>query len=400
MEARTQDGYYVWEVAGQPVTVHLHLDVLDRLSLEVMRGFGAVPKRGAEVGGLLIGTIEPAAEGNPAVVRIEDFEPVECQYRRGPSYLFTEDEKTIFEDAVRRWQPDASKPAHTVGFYRSQTREGMSLAGDDIELLDEFFPDPESVVLLVKPFGTKVSEAGFFVREDGAFPAASPLQFPFRRHDLTGEEPPPRRPLTERTTERTTERGERRPRNRARGSQAPLFAEPIEEPAAETVPQAMDEPSQYSDRYADPEPIRGSLAGSAYATTLPTRSRFGAGSWIPLSFVFLLFGLALGYMIALASGHGSRVSGDPQDFDLGLSVSRTDDNLTVHWDRNAPAIRAAAEGVLEIEENSITKPVPLSAANLQGGTVVVQKPTHSVRFRLTVHPQARTSVTQNAEWRP
>ena len=58
METRTQDpaGYYVWEVPGQPVIVHLRLDVVDRLAAEVMRGFGAVPKRGAEVGGVLIGT--------------------------------------------------------------------------------------------------------------------------------------------------------------------------------------------------------------------------------------------------------------------------------------------------------------------------------------------------------
>ncbi len=54
-----------------------------------MRGFGSVPKRGAEVGGFLIGTIRP---GVPAIVRIDDFEPVACEYRRGPSYLFTEED--------------------------------------------------------------------------------------------------------------------------------------------------------------------------------------------------------------------------------------------------------------------------------------------------------------------
>ena len=374
------------------MTIHLHLDVLDRLASEVMRGFGAVPKRGAEVGGLLIGTVEPARGSDPAIVRIEDFEPVECEYKRGPSYLFTEDEKSNFEDAVQRWQPDSSKPAHAVGFYRSQTRDGMALAAEDTELLDEFFPDAEGVALLIKPYGTKVSEAGFFVRENGAFPSLSPLPFPFRRRELTGEEPPPHRSMLERPERADRpERGERRPRSRDRNRGYENSMVPAPE---------LEETPQFHDTYAESEPIRGSLVGSAYATTLPTRSRFGSSVWIPLSFVFLLFGLALGYMIALASSHGPRASGDPQDFDLGLSVSRTDDNLSVHWDRNAPAVRAAAEGVLEIEENGVTKPVPLSSANLQGGTVVVQKPTHSVRFRLTVRPQARTSVTQTAEWRP
>src|SRR5271154_7484672 len=97
MASRIQDapGYYVWDAPGQPAIIHLHLDVLDRLSAEAMRGFGAVPKRGAEVGGLLLGSIEPGRAGHPAVVRIEDFEAVECEYQRGPSYLFTNDGKGI-----------------------------------------------------------------------------------------------------------------------------------------------------------------------------------------------------------------------------------------------------------------------------------------------------------------
>ncbi len=89
MGAMTQGvpGYYVWEIPGKPVAIHLHLEVVDRLLVDVMRGFGAVRKRGAEIGGLLIGTIEP---GDPTIVRIEDFESIECGYKRGPSYLFTE----------------------------------------------------------------------------------------------------------------------------------------------------------------------------------------------------------------------------------------------------------------------------------------------------------------------
>ena len=71
-------GYYVWELPGKPVVVHLHLSVIDRMSAEVMRGFGAVPKRGAEVGGVMLGTIEQGAQ---TIVKVEDFEPVACDYK-------------------------------------------------------------------------------------------------------------------------------------------------------------------------------------------------------------------------------------------------------------------------------------------------------------------------------
>ena len=231
MATETQDtpGYYVWDAPGQPAVIHLHLDVLDRLSTEVMRGFGAVPKRGAEVGGVLLGTIEPGRDGNPAIVRVEDFEPVECEYERGPSYLFTEDGRAAFEDAVQRWQADSSKDAHAVGYFRSHTRDGLSLALEDIQILEEFFPEPENVALLVKPYGTKVSEGGFFVRKDGAFPAASPLEFPFRRRELTGEEPPPHRSMMERRP-----RGRRREMTdggEARAMAAPTSIAPTSNPA-------------------------------------------------------------------------------------------------------------------------------------------------------------------------
>lgn len=377
MAGRTQDDsdYYIWSPPGKNVAIHLHLDVLDRRGSEVMRGFGAVPKRGAEVGGVLIGTVEPATSDDPAIVRVEDFQPVECEYKRGPSYLFTEEEKATFEDAVQCWQPDPSKPAHAVGFYRSHTRDGLSLAPEDVELLNEFFPDAESAALVIKPYGTKVSEAGFFVREDGAFPEKSPLEFPFRRAELTGEEPPPRRSMME-----------RRARNREVRSILPRPQE-----TSPSLQPAYEEQQPFHD-------VRPALAGPAYATVLPTRSR-GGSVWIPLSFVFLLFGVALGYMISFARPPKAS-TGDPQDFALGLSVAKVDDNLSVKWDRTAPAIRAAQSGTLEIEEDGKTNPVTLDSATLQNGTVLVQKPTHSVRFRLTVTPRARLSIVETTEWRP
>jgi hypothetical protein len=391
MAAETQDaqGYFVWEAPGQPAVIHLHLDVLDRLSTEVMRGFGAVPKRGAEVGGVLIGSIEPGKDDQPAIVRVEDFEPVDCDYQRGPSYLFTEGGKAVFEDAVQRWQEDPSRPAYAVGYYRSQTRDGMSLAPEDIELLDEFFPDAEDIALLIKPYGTKVSEAGFFVRKDGAFPEASPLEFPFRRRELTGEEPPPHRSMME-----------RRPRPRRRemtdGGEARAMA-----------PTSIEESSRYRDSYAEPEPIRAEpmptesmrmLAGPAYATTLPTRSRMASRMWIPLSFVFLLFGVALGIFIALS--RGPKAASDPQDFALGLSVSKTGDNLSVKWDRHAPAIQAAQSGLIEIDENG--KPISreLDTAQLQNGSMTYTNSSNTVKFKLTVFPKPRVSVIETVEWRP
>src|SRR5579872_685625 len=210
MATPTQDpaGYYIWGVPGQAVVIHLRLDVVDRLAAEIMRGFGALPKRGAEIGGVLIGTIRP---GVPAIVRIEDFETVPCEYRRGPSYLFAEEDGVAFENCFRRLQPSASPLAYGVGYFRSHTRDGFSLEADDIELMNNFFPSAAHVALLMKPYATKVSVGGFFVREYGEFPETTPLEFPMHRRELLGEDPPSRRPLMQGRQERLLDRRIERP---------------------------------------------------------------------------------------------------------------------------------------------------------------------------------------------
>ena len=357
MATPTQDpaGYYVWEVPGQPVIVHIRLDVVDRLAAEVMRGFGAVPKRGAEVGGVLIGTTRP---GVPAIVRIDNFEAVPCEYRRGPSYLFTEEDGRDFEDCWNRWQPSSSPSAYAVGFFRSHTRDGFSLEAEDEELLDQFFPSPTAVALLIKPYATRVSVGAFFVRDHGVFPETSPQEFPLRRRELLGEEAPPRRPL-----------GEGR-----RGR-----------------PRATEENPQTAFGFSEP-------AREAPQVSAPVRAWRSGWVWLPLTFLFLLLGVLLGYQLAQTMGARAAAAA-AQDLSLTLSVKRNDDNLSVTWNRFAPSIRAAQKGLLEIDDGGYTKPVSLDAAQLQNGSLIYHNATNAVRFRLTVYPQARVSVVETFEWK-
>ncbi len=361
-------GYYIWELPGKPVVVHLHLSVVDRLMAEVMRGFGALPKRGAEVGGVLLGTIE---QGEQTVVKVEDYEAVPCDYKRGPSYLFTADDGASFDDACIRAQPDSARENYGVGYFRSHTRDGLSLAPEDIDIMEHYFPSPSHIAMLVKPFATKVSVASFFFREDGLFPSTAPLEFPFRRRELTGEEAPPRRSMLERA-----------PRLR----QGRSAAKPIA--PASGFPEEDEEIGAGSARMPSPEP--------AYAYTSPLKSRARGGwVWLPLSFVFLLLGVVLGFQAALTMSPKAKGG---SEFSLGLTVTREGSNLSVRWDRDAPAIRGAQKGVLEIEDGGFTKPVELDAAQLRNGSILFTNSTGTVRFRLTVYPQTRVSVIQTMEW--
>src|SRR4051812_29648143 len=88
---------YLWEIPGKPLSVQLRFDVIDRLSPEILRGLGALKRRGAEVGGLLLGRVEP---GSPDKVTIEDFEPVPSEYLTGPSYNLSPNDLAAFEASI------------------------------------------------------------------------------------------------------------------------------------------------------------------------------------------------------------------------------------------------------------------------------------------------------------
>ena len=372
MNTTTQDvpGPYVWSAPGKSVAVHLDIEVLERLGAEVLRGFGAVPKRGAEVGGLLLGTIENGGPGRQTIVRIEDFEPVGCGYKRGPSYLMVEEDGRAFADACRRWSRDSGQAAYAVGYYRSNTREGLSFAPEDAEVMNHYFPDPSSVALLIRPNATRASVAGFFIREEGVFPETTPLEFPFRRWDITGEEPPPHRPITDRRRERMGPELVRAPRR---------------------IDTAPPQP--------DPSPALRMETPMTNVSDVQEKKKQPRWMWMPLSFMFLLLGVVLGFQSALFVGPKVTGIATSQDFSLLLSATKSGDNLAVRWNRNSAAVRAAQRGVLEIDDgDSSPAPVQLDLAHLENGTMTYRNASKTVRFRLIIYESSRVTVTESSEW--
>jgi hypothetical protein len=235
--------------------------------------------------------------------------------------------------------------------------------------------------LLVKPFATKPGVAGFFVRENGAFPAATPLEFPFRRWEMTGEEPPRRAPMQER------KRKERQPEKRDEAA-APL---PSNEDKVAAAPESSGAPRPYYRIFsAEPE------EEPKQTPQAPRAPKSRTGMWMVASFVFLLLGVLLGYEASRITAPQRGLS----DFALLFAVERTGDNLTVRWNPDSRAVRLASSGELEIDDGSETKHVNLDRANLSNGSMVYRNTSNKVRFRLVINLDAGLSVTQALEWAP
>jgi hypothetical protein len=172
--------FYRWEVAGKPIAILFGLDLMDRLEREVLESFKAVTKRGSEIGGVLGGRV---IAGSQATVIIERFEPVECDYSRGPLYLMSDEDKARMRQALVR-MGNAGGGVSVAGFFRSNTRRELVLDEEDQAVAKEFFSDPNNVFLLVRPFAMKPSAGGFFFWENGQLRESSYQEFPFKRAEL------------------------------------------------------------------------------------------------------------------------------------------------------------------------------------------------------------------------
>ncbi len=373
--------FYRWEAERIPFTIYLALDVVDKLGSAVMRGFSAVPRRGVEVGGILLGR---AQAGSAAEVWVEDFRQVPCSYSNGPSYLLNAEEAEIFRSTLAQLRR-AGAGLVPVGLFRSNTREEMVLSPEDLGVLENEFPEPHAVALLIRPFASRVSEAGFFFRENGRFQQRCDRQIPFRRKELRGG------------------KTSKRPDAPAQVSLDFAPPEEHEKPASPAEPASPPEPlsPELPDVAAEAgQPWQVEVAESPAAIEpdapeIPNKRR-KPWSWIPLSFLFLLLGVFIGFEVALTFGGGATASVQ-KPYALGLSAEKFGDSLHVKWDRTAMPIRTSSRGVLSIDDGGNARQVPLDAHQLRTGSVVYRYLTPKVRLELRVYPRDRVNLTETLD---
>lgn len=364
-----ESSYYIWQPAGLRRAVYISFDVIDRILQDVLRGFGAVPKRGAEVGGILTGKVA----GD--IIEVDGFEPVPCEHRLGPSYLLTENDQRKF-DEVRTRLGDAA-----IGYYRSDTRKVMSLTPEDLGLMDRHFSEPSNVALLIKPYATKVSAAGFFLRQDGKFPPASPQLFPFSRKLLGGGDRP-RTPV---------------PPIAAPEAEIPPFQSAAYEAAAPAVALQSQPPAPHQEsfeRVPFAKPEAAVLPRRDYSSQLQQTSH-SKGFWAAALSLAIALGWGGGYFTA------RNLSGpaDPGAYRLALAAIGRPNDVAITWDRNSAPIRTAVRGHLIIREGSGEKRIPLDLDQLRLGRVIYRSSV-TTTFDLEIEQIAGSVVRESTSFTP
>lgn len=141
------------------------------------------------------------------------------------------------------------------------------------------------------------------------------------------------------------------------------------------------------------------MPSQVYAVTTPAQSRFRKSwYWLPLSFIFLLLGVLLGFQSAMTIYPTSRNGAAADAYSLMLAASRSGESVIVRWDRQNGAVRASKRGALEIIDGKYSKRVELDAAALQSGSVIYRFSNNRLTFKLEVFPQESVSLSESIEW--
>ncbi len=381
----------IWEFPARKLSVHLHYGAVDVISEEVYRGFGALPRRGAEVGGVLLGRVDRGLEG--LTVAVEGFEPIPCRYATGPSYHLSAEELQVLEEKLGERKAGPEAHLRAVGFCRSHTRKEFSMDEADQALCSRFFPELESIFLLIRPFATRICVASLFFWEDGKVVREPSCQeFLFQRRETESGYTTPGWPSDLKTS------------IAASASPAPVEEEAeLPQPVVEKAP---SEPAREPESVPEPVPE----AQPAPAPELAPPRQFLPTESIPLlnfappptkwSRWWLWSGLAA--LIVAAAGYwglsyyhsAARTSPPappPVNEELELVASESQFQIELTWNSRAPIVIEAQRAVLTIVDGAFTKNLELDGDQIRNmRRLVYSRVTSDVAFRLEVFGNGRS----------
>jgi TonB family protein len=391
--------YYLWEAPGKPVSVRISHNVVDRLDRAAVETFRSISSKGSEIGGVLLGCVFP---GTPAVISVDDYEPIPCDYSRGPFFHLSDADTGRLQSALARGRDGV----RVVGFFRSHTRKGLALDGEDLALMESHFRNPQAVVLLVRPFATKPSMGAIFIREDGQAPGEpSCLEFPFQSallpvslavppspapRAVTPDPPPPApaKPVRGQVVPMTS-------RLRVALPVPPAPQPPIPEappPAPQEKQAPLEKPAPALAAIAEearPAPAEASTPAEPAEDDLEAGSNGGALSALRRMPTLWIWGAVAAALVACSGTlfvypgllrHGSARPVIP----LTLRVEHSAGDLLLTWNRESDAIRNARTGVLTITDGDRNENHPMERSELQNGSIVYSPLTADVSFHLEV----------------
>ena len=334
-ESITREGFR-WKPAEPGPEVLLRWSVMSGIEAEVIEGFKALPRRGAEIGGLLLGSRGPRGE-----FLIDSWQPISIEHRAGPSYILSEADISAWGESVKHAR---SGERQFIGIYRSQTRPGLGVTPDDCTIVEKFLPRADGVLLIVKPLSISESVATFYFCEGGAIVDAAAES---REFEFGGKAIPPGaliQPLPG------------RPSQTASGSAA-LEMRAIEQPS--------------------PSRLKARRAWQRWASVVMPASAIAIGAGCGI-YAHYRGGSAAENPVPAAVAAALPISG------LDLRAERTPEGMRLTWNPQSPVLAGAREGVLLIDDSGSRVQQRLAPEDLRVGSLVWRPTSGQTEFEIRV----------------
>jgi hypothetical protein len=328
----------------------------DRIAGYVGEAYKALPRRGAEAGGLLLGGVRL---GPVIDIFITGFEAIPCDYRLGPSFMAAEDVLDAFRSAIARY------PAPEIlGYYRSHTRKNTGLDSSDQAMVDRIFPGLSGLVLLIKPSGIRFT-AGYYFFQSGRL-ETRPVgpEFPFLV-SVPGGTPPPGQPAV------------------------PAFAELVHE-SLDRIADPPHDALAPVNKESEPVPLA--------ARPESTRRRRSLQWEIVAAGLMIVAALALlWWQYHGASGEEASAAsetGPSHVASLGLAVHPGEGGWRITWDGHSASALDSVRGVLNVAEDESRERIPLTPEQVRAGAVTYRPIGDDITFRLDLVTRDNTLATE------
>ena len=328
-----------WSESERKFAIHVPPDVIRRLGAECWIGFKRVPRRGLEIGGILLGRTETGDD--ITTFWIDGFEQVESEHRSGPSYVLSESDFSHLQEAIKK-----NKSA-SLGIFRSQTRsEQLTLQEPDVNLFGRCFETSSAVFLMLGPVP---GIAAFFAQADGSLKCIHQFALPSSRMSTMA------------------------------GKTAPVSQPEQPRVLALTEAQPCDPPVEHDEKPTE-KPAILVVPKAAVSKTVVNKA-----SWMVAAIVAALV-LAASASMTLKAPKPLLAAPDrkPPEY-LHLTVERAGSALRLLWDQNSSTVHAAARAVLHIEDGNAQTDRDLGPPQLSAGSITYEPKSPDVTFRMDVY---------------
>jgi len=326
---------FTWTFPGGPLRINIPLELIARLQTEIDEHYSAQANTSrSEVGGVLLGR-----EGiSPDTLEIED-------YIRVPSG--TGDGQYAWSATAFKQMGRPNDEMRSVGYFRTESGDTLTLRDEDLDAVQEHFPDRNNVVLLIQGSGEE-RNAGFLFWDGDAFTPFSFLNFPFDAEVL-------KREASERSADPPVE-----------SEEAEIAFEKANESALEKIEKV---------------PVR-----------ISTKTL-----WMVWAAVL---GLAAGVTIwgkyYLRPPFGSNGESSNVTDSLQLEVAPQANGINIRWNPRSKAVRQARDGLLIVlDGDREPQIVLLSMEQLKNGHVYYEPSAERTEFRLEVSDDAGNTFKES-----